>query len=222
MNSNLISRIKQSRVILFGELHGTKEIPKILLKLFRRLSKEYPFNLCLEIPSKYQRYINRFFDTGNEKYLLMIDFFNDKNQMDGRNSLEYYNLIKILYVLKDKINIYCIDVNKLKNQNDREKLMANNIMKILNSNKKTFVILGNIHASKNKISFNSLEIIPTGYILHNKLKDKIINILFVCENGSFLNIKEKKINEEYFKGFEKNFDYVYKIKKVTPCSFLFS
>ena len=71
------------------------------------------------------------------------------------------------------------------------------LTKILNSNKKTFVILGNIHASKNKISFNSLEIIPTGYILHNKLKDKIINILFVCENGSFLNIKEKKFEQNF-------------------------
>lgn len=218
--NNLINKFKHKQLILFGELHGTKEIPIILSKLFLNFSKNEYFNICLEIPKKYQENINNFLKSGNEQYLSKIDFFTNSKQRDGRNSLEYYNLIKSIYKLNNEINIYCVDVNEPKEQNQREIMMAENIINNLSLNKKTFAILGNIHASKNKLSFNSLEIIPTGYILHNKLKDKIISILFVCENGSFFNIKEKKINKEYFEGFKKNFDYIYKIKKVTPCSFI--
>src|SRR3989344_2336334 len=108
--NNIINKLKEENLILFGEIHGTKEIPLLLSKFFFKLSKKESFNICLEIPYVYQKNIDDF---------LKIKFFTDKNQRDGRNSLEYYNLIKYLYNLKNKIRVYCIDTNISKEQNDR-------------------------------------------------------------------------------------------------------
>src|SRR3989344_7479474 len=218
--NELINKLKWKNLTLFGEIHGTKEIPLILFKFFKILSKKESFNVCLEIPEIYQKNINDFLKSGYEKNLLNINFFTDKNQRDGRNSLEYYNLIKSLYNLKNKIGIYCIDTNIPKEQNEREMLMADNIIKTSSLNKKTFVVLGNIHASKNKIILNSLKITPTGYFLYKKLGNNMTNVLLVCKKGFFFNIEKKKINENDFKYFLDEFDLIYKIKEVTPCSFL--
>src|SRR3989344_4555387 len=117
--NNIINKLKEENLILFGEIHGTKEIPLLLSKFFFKLSKKESFNICLEIPYVYQKNIDDFLKSGDEKNLLKIKFFTDKNQRDGRNSLEYYNLIKYLYNLKNKIRVYCIDTNISKEQNDR-------------------------------------------------------------------------------------------------------
>jgi uncharacterized iron-regulated protein len=215
--NNLIKKIKSKKIVLFGELHGTKEIPNLLLDLFTTILKKESFNLCLEIPSKYQKYFNKFMINGDEKYLKKIDFFYDKNQRDGRNSLEYYNLIKSIYNLNKtnnhKIKLFFIDVNESKEQNEREFIIFKNILKTI-SNEKTLIILGDVHASKNKISFGSTNIIPIGYLMKQKYGDNMINIRFECKNKSIFNTEEKEIN------FNRNFDEIYKIEKVTSCSFI--
>ena len=54
MVQEIISKIKGKKLVLFGETHGTKEIPELLLNLFRDLAKRENFNLGLEISNEFQ------------------------------------------------------------------------------------------------------------------------------------------------------------------------
>jgi len=212
----LKEKIKNKSLILFGETHGTKEIPELLSQFFTEIAKEEDFNICLEIPGEFQENIE--------------DFFKIKN--DSRNSLEYFELIKNIKKLNKKYNrqikIFCIDINsnfKIENekniQNKREEIMAENIMKILGNNKKTFSILGNIHASKKIILISKTRIVPTGFILFNKLKNRMFNVNISPKSGTFFNMGLKDIPKNDFKdSFNKGFDYIFEIKETNPCSFL--
>ena len=202
-------------LVIFGEIHGTKEIPDLLSKFLSEIAKEEDFNLCLEIPQEFQKNIE--------------DFFRDKKFNDGRNSLEYFRLIQSLKNLNKRygrdIKIFCIDAksnviidNKSNAQNTRERIMAGNITKHLN--KKTFVILGCVHASKNIIRFQEKIIVPTGNILYKKLRDKMFSINILPIAGEFYNFGVKKITGNLDSPLNKGFDYILKIEEVTPCSFL--
>ncbi len=131
-------------------------------------------------------------------------------------------MIKNLYFLNKKYNkkikIFLIDsINKT--QEDKEKSLATNILKNL-ENKKTFAILGEVHASKKTISLNGLKIIPAGAILFNKLKEKIFIIRIMPLKGKFYNFGIKQIiNSNLNETFNKNFDYVIEIEKTSACSF---
>lgn len=219
MIKEINSKIKDKQLILFGEIHGTKEIPEFLSKFFSEIAKEEDFNVCLEIPSEFQKSIRNFFK------------FNKEKHSDGRNSLEYFWLIQNLKNLNKRygrnIKIFCIDMNskiqirdKKNTQNFREKIMTKNILKPL-KDKKTFVIMGDIHASKKPILFGKLKINPTGSILFNKIRNKMYNIRIMPTKGNFFNFGIKKIYKNKSEdSFNKNFDYIYDIGKVTPCSFL--
>lgn len=118
-----------------------------------------------------------------------------------------------------KINIFCIDPNK-DSQRESEEGIAENIIKILD-NKKTFVILGDVHASKNPVLFWEHRIITAGSIILNKLKNKMFSIRLVPTKGNFYNFGIKEIsNYDSNDSFNKGFDYVFKIKEVNGCSFL--
>jgi len=211
MFNNLKDRIKDKNLIIFGEIHGTKEIPMILSQFFSEIAKEESFNVCLEIPVEFQDNIEDFFRVNKE----------DIKNSDGRNSLEYLKLIQNLRNLNKKYNqdikILCIDP-VANNQEEKEKGLAENILKYL-SNKKTFVIMGSIHASKNIIRFQEKIIVPTGNILYKKLGNKIFNINILPSEGGFHNLGVKKITGNMDSPLNKGFDYIFKIDKVTPCSF---
>src|SRR3989344_7858827 len=156
MFDDIKEKIKNKKLVVFGEIHGTKEIPEMLSQFFSELAKEEDFDICLEIPTEFQNNIKGFFNICEK---------NIKNS-DGRNSLEYFRLIQNLKKLNEKhnrnIKIFCIDMglnilldNKKNLQNIREEIIAKNILKSL-SNKKTFAILGNVHASKKIINFPTI------------------------------------------------------------------
>ncbi len=204
----VIELIKDKELILLGEIHGTKEIPNFISKLFSEILINEDFNVCMEIPVSYKENIEDFFKKGKE-------------DSDGRNSVEYLNLIKNLQSLKKhhnrNIQIFYID-SEDSEQNEREKGMAENILKNLHG-KKTFVIMGNIHTSKKPILFNDLVIYPTGFILNEKLNGKIFCIKIAPSKGKFYNfgIKDISLNK---KDNSNKYDYLLDIGEVTPCSFL--
>ncbi len=100
-----------------------------------------------------------------------------------------------------------------------EKGISENILKLVNG-KRTFVILGNIHASKKKIRIENLEIVPAGFLIYQKLKDKMCSILLKAKKREFSNKELIKITSSERDEFDKNFDYVYELDKVSFCSFL--
>ena len=187
MFENLKDRIKKKNLILFGEIHGTKEIPNLIKKFLVEIAKEEDFNLRLEIPEEFQEKINKFIELGDNTILKDISFFLEPDNQDGRGSLEYLNLIKKIYDLnknyKRNIKISCIDPNK-DAQEEKERGVAENILKSLND-KKTFAILGDVHASKNPISFLGEKFLPAGAILFNQLGNKMFSVRVLPKKGEF-------------------------------------
>lgn len=220
----LLSKIKGKRIALLGELHGTKEIPEIIANFLGEYAKTQAFNICMEIPIKNQHDIDNFLKTGKISYLTKMNFFKYSTESDGRNSLEYFNLIKSIYSINSKYNkqikIFCIDTDEIEDhsfQNKRESIMAERIKKVL-SEKITFAILGNVHASKYQLSFGEINICPTGYILSQEFGSELLSINICPKKGYFHNINTQKVS--YDETFNKYFDYTYTFEKANKCSFL--
>ena len=66
MFDDLKNRIKDKNLIIFGEIHGTKEIPRMISQFFSEITKEEDFNVCLEIPVEFQDNIEDFFRVNEE------------------------------------------------------------------------------------------------------------------------------------------------------------
>ena len=212
MFEEIKKKIKGKKLILFGEIHGTKEIPKIITKFFSEIKED--FDLCLEIPEEFQNELDSFMQGGKTPSFFEIDL------LDGRNSKEYFELIEEIKKINEdkikKINIFCVD-SFAKSQKEKEENLAKNILKVLNE-KTVFAIMGEIHSSKEKINFNDLEIITAGNILHGKLKEEIFSVRIKPKEGKYFNFGEKEIVN--FSGFfDEGFDYVLEVKKVSPCTF---
>lgn len=220
-------KIKDKKVILIGEIHGTREIPLLLKTYFDRMSKVYSFDIAFEIPKNNQEIINKFLEAGSDFLLKKTPFFLQSLPTDGRNSAEYFHLIKSIFHINKhndkKIKIFCIDVHteeNIRNQNDREKKMAENIFEKITSGKKLFVVLGNLHASRKKCKFDDGIVLPVGYLLSKKVDNKIFSINICPLTGKFYNFAIKKIGKNTADYHKKYFDYVYNIPEVSPCSFL--
>ena len=204
MIQEIISKINDKKLILFGEIHGTKEIPELLLNLFSYLAKEEDFNLCLELSEEFQN--------------IKLDDILPLAKKIGTTGLISEEYIKLIKEMPKNIKIFFIVPNRIKNQEEMEKGVANNILKLV-GDKRTFVILGNIHASKNKIEMGTLEIVPAGFLIYQKLKEKMFSILLKPKSGEFFNNGVRQVVSNEDNSFDKNFDYTYIINKVSPCSF---
>jgi hypothetical protein len=201
---------KNKKIVLFGEIHGTKEIPEFLERFFLEASKMDNINICFEIPSDYQDKINDFFET------------EDKN--DGRNCKEYFKLVNSIKELINKqgldIKIICVDVplKEFLSQNEREKQIASNILSSAD-NKKTFAILGKVHASKKPILFKKEEIYTVGTIISNEIGEGLFNINIIANEGNFYNFGIKTVEED--NRFKNCFNYNLNIGRVSPCEFVY-
>ncbi len=221
-------KIRDKQIIFFGEIHGTREIPMILTEFFKIFSQEEDFDLAVEIPKTYQEKITDFLRLRKEEILNEISFFQHQKNSDGRNSLEYLQLIKALSEINRQkqvsINVLCIDLsveNKFESQNEREEGMANNILNLWKKEKKLFVILGNIHASKKEFIFDEKMIRPVAYYLSvvSHLSSNIFSVNLQPRTGEFFNFGVKKVGEiPSDRGLL--FDETFFLDKVSPCSFL--
>lgn len=212
MFDEIKDKIKDKYLIIFGEVHGTKEIPEMLSQFFSEIAKEEDFNVCLEIPEEFQENPYSFFK------------MDDNVISDGRNSLEYFNLINKLKILNKKYNrnikLFCVDPIA-HSQEEKEDGLAKNILKSL-SGKKTFAIVGNIHAYKKIINLTEMKIITSGSMLSDNLNDKMFSINISPKKGGFFNfgLHETHGQDNSDNDFNKGFDYILEIKKVSSCSFL--
>ncbi|MEK7198200.1 MAG: hypothetical protein AAB648_01920 [Patescibacteria group bacterium] len=203
MIQEILPKIKNKRIILFGEIHGTKEIPIMLSNFFKYLAKYEDFNLCLELSKEFQ-------DIKLEDILPLAKKIGTSGLISG----EYIELIK---EMPGNVKVFFIAPNTIKNQEEMEKGLAENILKLTNG-KRTFAILGNIHASKNKITLENLNITSAGFLIKQKIKNKMYSVLFKVKSGEFFNNGLKRIEYNKDDSFDKNFDYIYELERVSPCS----
>jgi len=217
-----IEEISKKELLLLGEVHGTKEIPKLTFDIIKKLNNNVNF-IFLEIPKDQQIFLDKYTNSKDEKDLLSIPFFNTSNK-DGRDSKDILFLIKKVIHLSSKIKIKFIDPNVIEN---RDYLMYKKIKELLKSqeNKLSIFLTGNVHASKKNLIINDKQILTCGNYLHKWLKDKLISVNFSANKGSFFNIRLTPVNGKnrkngIFISNEENYDFEYILDKFTPCDFL--
>ncbi len=190
MFNNLKEKIKNKKLILFGETHGTKGTPELLSKFFSETAKKEDFNLCLEIPEEFQNV---------ELYKIL-----SLAKKIGSSGLISKNYIELIKSMPKNVKVFFVAPSTIKNQEDMENILSKNILKIIN-NKKTFAILGEIHASKLEIDFKNIKIIPTGLLMYKKIGDKMMNIRITGK---------KDLDGEWEKNFNKGFDEIIEVEKL--------
>jgi len=221
-------KIKNKQIIFFGEIHGSKEIPLILAEFFRIFSQEEDFDLALEVPRDNQEKIDNFLMLRNEEILKEISFFKQQENSDGRNSLEYLQLIKTIAEINLQrflpIRILCIDISlqdKFESQNEREEGMADNIFNLWKKEKKMFVILGNVHISKKQFILGEKIISPVAchLVALSYPSPRIFSVNLQPRTGEFFNFGIKRV-EELSEDVDKSFDQIFFLDKISPCSFV--
>lgn len=220
MISKIALSIQGKKIILFGEVHGTKEIPLMLAEFFSEYARKHDFDICMEIPASDQLFIDTFFQTGDEENLRNMSFFKEnRNLSDGRNSLEYYQLIKGIQSINKcdskNIHIFCIDVDEFTPDEDfatkRDKALAENIVKH-STNKQIFAILGNFHVARAASFKTAASFIPKKY------QSEMLTINLIPRKGSFFNIGVQIV--EYDSSIREYYDLNIELAEVSPCTFI--
>ncbi len=193
--------LKKEQVIVFGEVHGTKETPEMLTHALSKLAEYGGFNLCLEIPKEFEKQPEKFFA---------------QSLGDGRNSLEYLRLVHQLGSYEG-VRIFFVEEDTGKGTKDEN--LANRVADIVACGGKTVIILGNMHARKKPLKFGSTEIIPAGYLLEKRLKKEVMSIALVPSRGMYYNHGIKKITEISLPEHANGFDHIFVLGEVSPASF---
>jgi hypothetical protein len=82
----LANFLKDIKIIILGEIHGTKQVPELFAKMVQSVADENSRTLViLEINQSSQSSIDRFVKSGDESVLQQDEFFYRKYQ-DGRSS----------------------------------------------------------------------------------------------------------------------------------------
>lgn len=168
-NNKLPSEIKEqlilNEIFLIGEQHCISEQETFLCNFLDDLYELNYRTICLELPAKFQKYIDSYLEAENEML-----------------SENIYMMRNLVYFVKEfnkhnrHIKIYCIDydtslINKNEDFIKRENILTENFKEVLtNSDNKIIGIFGNFHVQKNKTFYlyRNDNIIPLAQMLTEK------------------------------------------------------
>ena len=158
-------------LVLFGEVHGTREIPRVFGDLACKAAEiGIPVRVGLEIPVAEKDPMSDWFNgTGAEEELWESPFFT-KPYQDGRSSRAMGQLLLRLRSLRRQgkdLEPFFFDPSVRTN---RDRGMAEQITNVVRKKPEAiFLILtGNLHALKTKGSPFSKTFVPMGYFLMEK------------------------------------------------------
>ncbi len=159
-------------LLLLGEVHGTKEIPRFVAGLVCEASQGVSgVQLGLEIPCEEQLRFDSFLSsagTARDRDTLLEGKFWRQQPKDGRSSgamVELLESLRRLKALGARINVFLFDQNT--HVQDRDAEMAK---KILVARARTpddviVILTGNLHAKKAKVKIGTTELVPMGFDL---------------------------------------------------------
>jgi hypothetical protein len=175
--------LRMKKIILVGEMHGTKTVPELFGNLVASIANEKAKTLVvLEINQSSQPAINDFLKTLDAPALKKDPFFSREYQ-DGRSSKAMVALLKKLAHLTN-VTVMCMDpmegILTMTGQ-ERDTGMAS----FINSNRvgfdQTLVLSGNVHSSTEIGTRWDKNYRPMGYELKSMAKDlrddQLFNIL---------------------------------------------
>ena len=159
-------------LVLFGELHGTTEVPRFVVDLAcQAASRGIVMDLGLELPGEEQLRIDSFLASGgttqDEQALLEGQFWQRPLQ-DGRSSRAMADLLDRIRRLRRsgaRIQVFLFD--RAKPGRNRDADMAKNILEVYAQKQEDLVLVltGNLHAKTEKVPMGSTELVPMGFEL---------------------------------------------------------
>jgi len=136
--------LAKDKIIWLGEMHGSREVPSLLLSFFRLIKKHDKTPIvALEWPDSLQKHVDHFLKTGDLEPLFSHPSFY-KHMHDGRSSEAMVELLKKLR--EEKVEkIHCFDTDL---PIDREKFMYESLLNFTEKNTFSKIILlsGNVHS----------------------------------------------------------------------------
>lgn len=188
--SGLSPLLKRGNVLLFGEIHGTQEIPAFIADVVCMAAKKrIPVTLGLEIPFDEQEAIDRFIDSGGRSAakarLTQEAFWKIK---DGRSSIAMLELIDQVRAMRAddaKVRILAYDQSGSFTA-ERDKVMAQNLATIAAREPKSLLIVlsGNNHTRLTRGNRWNTEFESMGYILTKSInRSRIISLNRSHEGG---------------------------------------
>ena len=167
--------IAAAELIIFGEQHGTNEIPLFVADIVCAFSSTSQVNLLLEFDADKQRDLTRFLvspgsDADKRRFIDAV--FKPTDQPDGRTSMAMFNLIDQARELrrhgrKVSVKFFAPDQNPLNfDQSEYEIKMAQNIRAAVidGRNVKNVALVGNFHSRKISDA-SGLKVIPAASLL---------------------------------------------------------
>ena len=175
----VLDEIKASRIVVIGEVHGSKEIPEFVGNLLCSLSKNAaPYILALEIPTEEQEkldsYVNRL-ETVSFEFAFRDSFFWNRPLHDGRSSLAVAHLIervRQLIIAGAKLKLLAFDSRDYKTGKTAASF-ASTLEQVLTKTPdyKMIVLTGTNHAAARPLSKDVAQIsdLALKYKMHNLL-----------------------------------------------------
>lgn len=177
-----------NNLLMFGELHGTQEMPAYVASVLCFLSTDIkPIKLGIEYLPDQLPYLIKYIDssgTRQDKEALVFNPYWSAKYQDGRTSQAMFELVDQVRLLRKSghdVSLFVFD-NQL--EQNRDKAMAEMVIAELSKDPDVFhmLITGNIHSQMKKgVPWNSsLETMGT-YL--SKLNTKITSVLLTHSGG---------------------------------------
>ena len=182
-NCPLPQGLPTGKLLLFGEMHGSVEAPKLISDLACSLSKSEEIAIGLEIPSQDQPLIDNYLKslgTKEDIETLTSGYFWQK-VIDGRSSAAMLQLIGDIRALRAEghaINLFAFD-DQPGTKLERNVAIANGIRRFRATHPDTQIIalMGNIHAMQSEMTTSDGVLVPSGSLLHD-LDPVSVNITY--------------------------------------------
>jgi hypothetical protein len=173
----LSGRARKGTVMLLGELHGTREVPRfVALGACQVASRGTPVTVGVEMPVEDQERVRRFIasaGTENDHALLMESPFWRSPYPDGRSSEAVVQLLEQLRWLRAQgldVEVFVFDHPELQGE-AREAAMARSVLSQVEAGPERFflIVTGNIHPRTRPGVPWDLGYRPMGYLLARRL-----------------------------------------------------
>lgn len=143
VESELCALASSTDILVLGETHGTKEVPRLALGLIDRLTSQGYAILALEIPKSQEAHLLRW---ARLEESAPPPFFAAPSE-DGRGNVQVLSLVR--EAVKRNWAICAFDVDEAANTNERDLGMSQNLTRELASasfGSKVLAISGNLHS----------------------------------------------------------------------------
>ncbi len=202
----LSGQTAKGRVMLLGELHGTREVPRfVALSTCQVASRGTPVTVGLEMPVENQERVRRFIasaGTEHDRALLMESPFWRSPYPDGRGSEAVAQLLEQLRWLRAQgldVEVFVFDHPELQGE-AREAAMARSVLSQVEAGPERFFLIatGNLHPRTRPGVPWDLGYRPMGYMLARQLPSLVsLDVAFasgsawICAVGDTLECGER-------------------------------